>query len=86
MLITVVPKRFLKSGKVSTFSGILNAGTYVGSAIATPAFAAIAEHFGGWSVTILVWTVISLLGTAVCLIAVPTWNRFRKNYAENPNV
>ena len=86
MLITVVPKRFLKSGKVSTFSGILNAGTYVGSAIATPSFAAIAEHFGGWSVTILVWTVISLLGTAVCFIAVPTWNRFRKNYAENPDV
>lgn len=86
MLITVVPKRFLKSGKVSTFSGILNAGTYVGSAIATPSFAAIAEHFGGWSVTILVWTVISLLGTAVCFIAVPTWNRFRKNYAENPDI
>ena len=86
MLITVVPKRFVKSGKVSTFSGILNAGTYVGSAIATPACAAIAEHFGNWSVTILVWTVISLLGALVCLVAVPAWNSFRKNYAENPNV
>lgn len=86
MLITVVPKRFLKSGKVSTFSGILNAGTYVGSAIATPAFAAIAEHFGSWSVTILVWIAVSVLGAAVCLVAVPMWKKFRKNYADNPEL
>lgn len=86
MLITVVPKRFVKSGKVSTFSGILNAGTYVGSAIATPAFAAIAEISGSWSTTILVWLVISAVGAGICFIAVPLWKKFRKNYSDNPNI
>lgn len=86
MLITVVPKRFVKSGRVSTFSGILNAGTYVGAAIAMPAFAAIAEHFGSWSVTITVWLIVSALGALVCFVAVPMWKRFRKNYADNPDI
>lgn len=85
MLITVVPKRFLKSGRVSTFSGILNAGTYVGSAIATPAFAAIAEK-SGWSAVILVWIGVSLLGALVSFVAVPLWKRFRRDYADNPNL
>jgi OPA family glycerol-3-phosphate transporter-like MFS transporter len=86
MLITIVPKRFVKSGRVSTFSGILNAGTYVGSAIASPAFPALQKHFGGWDVPILSWIVISALGAVVCLIAVPLWQRFRKSYADNPNI
>ena len=86
MLITIVPKRFVKSGRVSTFSGILNAGTYVGSAIASPAFPALQKHFGSWDVPILSWIAISALGAAVCLIAVPLWQKFRKSYADNPEV
>lgn len=82
MLISVVPKRFAKSGKVATFSGIVNACTYIGAAIATPVFARIAE-LSGWGMTILSWAIISLLGLAVCLGAVPLWKRFRKEYSDN---
>ena len=85
MLITVVPKRFIKSGKVSTFSGILNAGTYVGAAVALPLFPALAENFD-WNATIIAWTVISVLGAAVCFIVVPLWHRFRKEYSDNPEL
>lgn len=85
MLITVVPKRFIKSGKVSTFSGLLNAATYVGAAIALPLFPALKNHFS-WSVTIAVWAIISALGAAVCFIVVPMWKRFRKEYSDNPEV
>ncbi|MBQ8345478.1 MAG: hypothetical protein IJY42_04330, partial [Clostridia bacterium] len=90
MLITVVPKRFLKSGKVSTYSGLLNACTYVGAAIGTPLFAAMlpagesAEGSGDPGVLILMWAAISVLGVAVCLGAVPLWKKFRKEYADVP--
>jgi OPA family glycerol-3-phosphate transporter-like MFS transporter len=80
MLITVVPKRFVRSGRVSTFSGILNAGTYVGASISTYGFAALAES-SGWSFTILTWAIISAAGLAVCAIVTPLWRKFCRSYA-----
>ncbi|MBQ8356625.1 MAG: MFS transporter [Clostridia bacterium] len=85
MLITVVPKRFIKSGKVSTFSGLLNAATYVGAAVGLPLFAALKSSLS-WSVTIAVWVGISALGALVCFATVPLWKKFRKNYSDNPEV
>lgn len=85
MLITVVPKRFVKSGKVSTYSGILNACTYIGAAISSYGFALLAENFG-WSFTILMWVFISAAGLGVCLAATPLWKRFRKEYSDNSDV
>lgn len=85
MLITVVPKRFIKSGKVSTFSGLLNAATYVGAAIALPLFPWLKNNFS-WGVTITAWAIISALGAAVCFIVVPMWKKFRKEYSDNPEV
>lgn len=81
MLISVVPKRFAKSGKVATFSGLVNSCTYIGAAIATPVFAKIAE-ISGWGMTIISWAIVSLLGLAVCLFATPVWKRFRKEYSD----
>lgn len=81
MLITVVPKRFVKSGKVSTYSGVLNACTYVGAAISSYGFAALAESFG-WGVTILSWIVIAALGAIVCFATSPLWKKFRREYAD----
>lgn len=85
MLISIVPKRFAKSGKVATFSGVLNAGTYVGAAIATPVFALIAERYD-WNTNVLVWGVLAAAGMVICLAAVPRWKKFRKHYADDPNV
>ena len=81
MLISIVPKRFLKSGKVATYSGILNACTYIGASAATYGFAAIAENYG-WNVTIVTWIAISIAGLAVCLVAAPLWKKFRTEYAD----
>ena len=77
MLISVVPKRFAKTGKVSTYSGLLNACTYIGAAIATPGFAAIAQAFS-WNATILAWGIIAAAGVLLCLFAVPLWKRFKE--------
>ena len=81
MLISVVPKRFVRTGKVSTFSGILNACTYVGASLSTYGFAALAERFG-WIFTILMWVIVSVLGIVVCLLAAPIWRRFRREFAD----
>ncbi len=81
MLITVVPKRFVRSGRVATYSGLFNAFTYIGAAISTYGFAALAERFG-WGVTILSWVIVSLVGMALCLFATPLWKRFRREYAD----
>lgn len=85
MLIVVVPKRFVKCGKVSTFSGLLNAATYVGAAVALPLFPALAERFD-WNVTIASWGVIALLGAVICFAVVPMWRRFRTEYSDNPEI
>ena len=79
MLIAIAPKRFKRSGKVSTYSGIMNACTYVGAAISTYGFAALATALG-WGVTIIIWIGVALVGAILCLIALPKWTKFRKEY------
>ena len=83
MLITVVPKRFVKTGKVSSVSGILNACTYVGASISTYGFAVLAER-SGWTFTLVMWLIISAAGAAVCAAVAPVWKRFRTEYADVP--
>ena len=74
MLISIVPRRFVVFGKVSTYSGILNASTYVGAAISTYGFAALAEAFD-WNFTILTWVAISCVGALLCFFAARIWQR-----------
>ncbi len=81
MLVAMVPKRYQKSGKVSTFTGLLDAAAYVGAAISTYGFAALFESFG-WSTTIFVWALVGAAGVVFCAVAVPLWRRFRRNYAD----
>ena len=79
MLIAIAPKRFKNSGKVSTYSGVMNACTYVGAAISTYAFAAIATGIG-WDFVIGLWIGVAFIGCALCLIALPKWRKFKKEY------
>lgn len=79
MLIAFAPKRFKKSGKVSTYSGIMNACTYIGAAVSTYGFAKISELFG-WNVTIIIWMCVAIAGATLCFIALPKWTKFRKEY------
>lgn len=77
MLIGHVPKRFVKHGKVATFSGVLNSCTYIGASLSTYAFASIAET-KGWNATILTWIFVSAVGTVFCFLALPMWRKFRR--------
>ena len=77
MLITHVPKRFKKYGNISTISGVVNACTYVGSAIFTYGVAALAENYD-WRFTVGVWCVLVVLGMTCTFIASKYWNKFIK--------
>lgn len=75
MLISRVPGRFAKLGKVSTVSGILNASTYAGSALSTYVFGAVAERVG-WLQVVMIWLAVACLGTLVLVLSRRKWSGF----------
>ncbi|MCI8387178.1 MAG: MFS transporter [Clostridiales bacterium] len=81
MLVSRIPSFFNKYGKISTVSGIVNAFTYVGSAISSYCFAALSEHFG-WGTTVSFWAVIALLGGLVCALCIKRWANFKRSNAD----
>ena len=77
MLICMIPPVFKARGNISTVSGILNSCTYVGSAIFTYGIALISQ-MAGWSVTLIIWLAIALLGTITCVICIKPWSKQQK--------
>lgn len=77
MLIALAPKRFYKYGMMSTFSGILNAFTYVGASLSTYGFAAVSDNFG-WGAVRILWCVVGVLGSALCFYKIKGWTKFIK--------
>ena len=76
MLVSLVPRYFEKYGRVSLISGILNAGTYIGSALSAYGTAVYTERFG-WQSTIVLWAVIALAGTVCCRCLKEKWRGFK---------
>lgn len=75
MLVCMVPAFFKKYGNVSTVSGVINACTYVGSAISSYGIALLSQRIG-WHLTVFVWVWIAAAGTVICLLAAKSWKRF----------
>ncbi len=74
LLICMVPQCFEKYGNISTVSGVLNACTYIGSALSTYGIAALSEIIG-WQNTIFVWFCITVAGALLCLLCVKPWKK-----------
>ena len=72
MLIAMVPAFYKHTGRVSTVSGILNACTYAGSAVATYLVARLKEA-AGWGVTLTFWLAVCAAGTVLCLYCMRKW-------------
>lgn len=68
MLVCMIPPYFKKYGNVSTASGIINACTYVGSAISTYGIAVLSDKMG-WNFTVLIWALIAMFGTLICVFS-----------------
>lgn len=73
----MTPKYLAGSGKISMISGLLNACTYIGSALSMYGVALIADRFG-WTVTESLWCAVTLLGTLCAAACVPKWGKLRK--------
>lgn len=74
MLVSILPSFFRKYGNTSTASGILNACTYIGSALSTYGIALLSKGIG-WSKTVLVWVLIAMAGTALCFVCIKPWTK-----------
>ena len=83
MLLAHAPRRLVKSGHVSFFTGFFDAFSYAGGALSAYGFAYTADNYG-WNTTALLWFVTAALGILTCLAAVPLWRRFRRIYADVP--
>lgn len=74
MLISIIPPYFKRYNAVSTTSGVLNACTYVGSAISTYGIAVVSERYG-WQVTLWLWLGIAAMAGALCTICMKPFRR-----------
>jgi len=70
----MIPRYFINTGHISLVSGLLNACTYIGSALSTYGIAVLTEN-SGWVVTIGVWLVFAAVGALLCFVCVPSWNK-----------
>lgn len=77
MLVSFVPTNFIRWGRVSTISGLLNSTVYIGSSIATYGLGAVADIYG-WSMLIKCLSVSALVGILLCILAEPKWRKFLK--------
>ena len=71
MLTCMIVPYFKRPGLMA---GILNSCTYMGSAASTYGIAVVSEKFG-WSATIIVWTLIALIGTVLCFSIAKNWGK-----------
>ncbi|MBQ3095450.1 MAG: MFS transporter [Clostridia bacterium] len=74
MLVCMLPAYFARFGNVSTASGLLNACTYVGSAVSTYGIALLSDS-RGWGFTIALWFMIAAVGTVLCLLCAKPWQK-----------
>lgn len=72
LLISCLPGRFSRFGRASTVSGLTNAFVYIGAAAASYGIAVISKHLG-WTVTIVFWIAVALVGA---IMAIPSYKRY----------
>ena len=78
MLMSVIPENFSKFGMVSTFTGILNAFTYVGASVSSYGFAAVSDSIG-WDAVLVSWLIMASIGAFICLLKIKGWSVFLGN-------
>ncbi len=80
LFISCVPGRFAPYGRAATASGFSNACTYVGAAISMYGIGALADSLG-WSLTVVSWILIAMLGVIFSLSAYKKYTEFINNNA-----
>ena len=78
MLVAMSPRFFAYTGKVSLISGVLNAFTYIGSAVSIYGYPLI-KSAGGLDAVKIVWACTAVLGMTLCLLISKS---FRRKYID----
>ena len=81
LLISCLPGRFAKFGRAATVSGVCNSCVYIGAAISTYGIALISEAMG-WSLTIISWCVILVVGIAFAALSYKKYSAMLKSEKE----
>ncbi len=82
MLITLVPLRFSKTGRVSTIGGLLNAVAYIGCGALNLLAGRLLETNGGWNTLFLLWIVLAAVAILVSVSLIPLWRNFCRKQSE----
>ena len=77
LLISCIPGRFARYGRASTVSGVTNSCIYIGAAIATYGIALVSEEMG-WTVTVISWIAIAIVGIVMTIPAYKKYTAFVK--------
>ena len=72
----LTPMYFARYGKVSLISGVINSGTYIGSAISTYGVAYLAQSLA-WEQIAVVWCLAALFGGVLAFGISGKWNKFK---------
>ena len=76
IFITRIPGAFKKADRVSGIVGVLNAITYIGSALSPYAIALLAGK-DGWNKAVMLWSALAALSAILCSAARKKWNDFK---------
>ena len=77
LLISCMPGRFARFGRSSTIGGICNACTYIGAAVSMYGIAFLSGTIG-WSLTVVTWIGVLLLGAIASFLAIKKYTKFIK--------
>jgi OPA family glycerol-3-phosphate transporter-like MFS transporter len=75
LLITLIPLRFTRTGRITIVTGLLNTSAYMGSGMAGYGFGKTAEHFS-WGIVNLMWCGTAAAALLLCLIVRGAWKSF----------
>lgn len=76
MLITLVPLRFAKTGRVSTIGGLLNAVAYIGCGALNLLAGKLLELGSGWNALFVFWIALALAAVLVSAVCIPLWRKY----------
>lgn len=76
IMTTMTPRYLATGGNISMISGMLNACTYVGSALSMYGVALVTDHFG-WTASLTLWCAVALCGVVCLLVCAPRWKKLR---------
>lgn len=76
MLITLVPLRFAKTGRVSTIGGLLNAVAYIGCGALNLLAGKLLESNSGWNALFALWIALALAAVLVSAVCIPLWRKY----------